>query len=246
MKQEELVRITKRSIPGVTLHPRDGHYQVRQIGLTKKRVRSDPAFHLTRLHAKQLAQTAKLTKLITGALLPGTSIKNIFPRLMPLVHKALAADTEAAIGYRHWAKADWSILEGFEANNECSFREAIKMDTPIQFSQRREQAIVQLPAFVPADTIHPPEGIAHARIFTLYACIDPAANNTTTIRTRSTLIPGKPITIQPKPLITPLSKEANKLHIIAIGVEWYTKNNSGQLLPASIPCCLTIDNAWIT
>lgn len=246
MKEEEPIRITKRCIPGVTLHPRDGYYQVRQIGLTKKRVKSDPAFHLTRLHAKQLAQTAKATKRIADALTPGAGIKNMFPRLMPLVHKALAADTEATVGFRHWSKARWSVLEGFEANIEMPFREAIKIDTPLQFSQDRQQAILELPAFIPADAILPPAGVEHYRIFTCYACIDPLSDNTTTLRSRSTIIPCKPITIQPKPLVTPLNNEAGSLHIIAIGVEWYTKNYLGQLIPGNKPCCLTIANAWIT
>lgn len=246
MEQEESIRITKRCIPGVTLHPRDGYYQVRQIGLTKKRVKSDPAFHLTRLHAKQLAQTAQTTKLITDALTPGTGIKNLFPRLMPLVHQALAADTEATVGFRHWSKARWSLLEAFEANKECPFHEAIKMHTPIQFSGHSQQAIVNMPAFTPANTILPPAGVEHARIFTRYACIDPVAYKSDTSTQRTTLIPCKPITIQPKPLVIRLNNDANKLHIIAIGVEWYTKNNPGQLIPCNATSFLVITNAWIT
>lgn len=246
MKEEKATRVSKHCIPGVTIHPRDGYYQVRQIGLTKQRVRSDPAFHGTRLHAKQLAQTAKAAKLITDALLPYTGTKHLFPRLMPLIHKALAADTEATVGYRHWSKADWSVLQGFEANKECPFRQAIKILTPVQFSRHRQQAILHLPAFMPAVIMLPPPAVTHARIFTLYACIDPVLNTSETVKHRTTLIPCKPITIQPKPLITPLNNDANKLHIIAIGVEWYTKNNTGQFIPAHIPGCLTIANAWIT
>jgi hypothetical protein len=244
MKKEEFIHITKHCIPGVTLHPRDGYYQVRQIGLTKKRVSSDPAFHGTRLHAKQLAQTAHTARLIADALTPAAPIKNMFPRLMPLVHKALSADLEATIGFRHWAKAAWSVLQGFEANKEAPFHQAVKLDIPIQIHQH--QAILKLPAFIPADSIIPPPAITHARIFTLYACIDFLLNKSETAKQRTTLIPCKPITIQPKPLVIPLNNDASKLHIIAIGVEWYTKNNSGQLLPASIPGCLTIANAWIT
>ncbi len=246
MKTTEKTRVTKRCIPGVILIPKDGYWQVRKKGLTAKRVKQDPAFKQTRLHAKQLAQTAQAAKLITDALTPATGIKNIFQRLMPLVHKALAADTKAIPGNRHWSKADWSVLDAFEANREMPFHEAIKMHTPLLFSQDGQQAILNLPAFIPAIAIQPPVGVEHGRIFTLHACIDFELNKIETTKHRSTLIPCKPITIQPKPLIIPLNNRSGGLHIIAIGVEWYTKNNTGQLVPANIPCCLTIANAWIT
>ena len=247
MKGSKKVRITKRCIPGVILQPKDGYWQVRQIGLTAKRVKTDPAFKKTRQQAKELAQAAQVGKLLSDALLPGTGIRKIWPRLIPLIRKALQVDAAGIVGNRDILKADWSVLQGFECNNDRPFNSAVQVLPAIQWLPEKNQVILTMPPFKPADSIAPPEGIGYCRIYTLYAYIDIHSNSTTVKKYRSTLIPWKPISIRIKPLIAAMNSEENKLHLLAVGVEWYTKNNSnGTVVRSSMPGSLMVSSLWVT
>lgn len=247
MKETKKIRITKHCIPGVILQPKDGYWQVRQVGLTAKRVKTDPAFKRTRQQAKELAQAAKAGKLLSDALLPGTGIRKIWPRLIPLTRKAIQADTAGIVGNRNFLKADWSVLQGFECNSETPFNTAVHVMPAIQWLHEKQQVVVSMPPFKPADNIYPPEGIGYCRIYTLYACIDMQSNNTTVKKCRSTLVPYKPISIQLKPFMTALNNEQNKVHLLAMGVEWYANNSgNGTIVRSRIPGSITINALWVT
>src|SRR5687767_1020391 len=93
MENTKSTRISKHAIPGVTLTPRDGYYQIRKINLTAERVKEDPAFRRTRLHAKQFGSVVTLIKNIGQALRPGTGVKIAARKLNSVLARAVQADS---------------------------------------------------------------------------------------------------------------------------------------------------------
>ena len=233
MKKEAIPRITKRCIPGVTLHPRDGYYQIRRIGLTAQRVKTDPAFHNTRREARKFTQIVKVAKTINDALFRTGGIKKTLPRLITLVKKAFNTGTAGEAYTGNPAEAGWELLQNFEGDPANPWHAAISVTPGIQVVPQQQQFIITFPAIIPTSVIHPPPDIAHCRIYTLCATID--INNLTysTQKARTTIIPCCNSTIQLKPLIANIEKEAGQLHLLAIGVEWYSRDNPGNTLQRS-------------
>ncbi len=247
MKKEEITRVTKRSIPGVTLHPRDGYYQVRHIGLTARRVKTDPAFHNTRREAKKFAHVVKTAKTINDAVFHGSGIKKTLPRLITLVHKILHPATAGQASPHNAAEAGWTLLQDFEGDPARPWHSVIDCTPGIKVDPYLQQATVTFPAIIPAAVIQPPPGIAHCRIYTQYACIDTGNHTVSTRKARTTIIPCRNNTIQLKPLHTILNNETGMLHILAIGVEWYARNNANATLQRStLPAVQRIIHASVT
>jgi hypothetical protein len=231
-------RVTKRCIPGVTLHPRDGYYQIRHIGLTAQRVKTDPVFHNTRREARKFAHIVKVAKTINDAIFHNSGIKKTLPRLITLVKKVLNTHTTDEVNTNNPAETNWSLLQNFESDPANPWHAVINVAPAIAVDHCQEQVTVTFPAIIPAAVIHPPPGIVHCRLFTLYAAIDTSNYTCHTQKARTTIIPCCNSTIQLKPLVTNLQNAAGTLHLLAIGVEWYSRNNPNSTLQRSPPPAL--------
>jgi hypothetical protein len=246
MKKSE-PRVTKRCIPGVTLHPRDGYYQIRHIGLTAQRVKTDPAFHNTRREARKFTHIVKVAKTINDAIFRTSGIKKTLPRIIPLVKKALNADTIGELNTSNPAEAGWAWLQNFEGDPANPWHAAISVTPGIQVVPQQQQFIVTFPAIIPASVIHPPLEITHSRIYTLCASIDVGNYTYSTQKARTTIIPCCNSTIQLKPLMTNVKKEEGQLHLLAMGVEWYGRSNACNTLQRSVwPGIIRLTHTLVT
>jgi hypothetical protein len=240
-------RITKRCLPGVTLHPRDGYYQVRHIGLTAQRVKTDPAFHNTRREAKKFAHVVKIAKTINDAIFRASGIKKTLPRLIALVKKVLNTGTAGEVNLNNPAEAGWELLQNFEGDPANPWHAAISVTPGIQVAPQQQQFIVTFPAIIPASVLHPPPEITHCRIFTLCAAIDLSNYTHSTQKARTTIIPCCNSTIQLNPLMTNVKKEEGQLHLLAIGVEWYSRSNPGNSLQQTgLPAIVRLTHTLVT
>jgi|GEM_PF-1559389 len=242
MSKDDITRITKRCIPGVTLQPRDGYYQIRQIGLTAKRVKTDPAFSNSRKQSEQFAFISRLAGLINKALLPGTGIRKMMPRLTSLLHKAI--DKQKATWCKSPDTIRWEYLKGFECNDLQNLSAAMQIKDTIQVAVTQQQYTISFPFRFPATTIYPPLGIAYARIFAISVVIDCGTAQIETLMRHTTLIPLQHNRIALKSLNIPISPLHQSVRLLALGIQWYGRHNpNGPLVRTDHPLPMAIISA---
>lgn len=230
MKKEKRTRISKRCIPGVTLQPRKGYYQVRHIGLTADQVKNDPRFAVTRLMAAWFGQAARWARAINAAIVPGTGIRRMMPRLTAVIRKSVKSGADRQLLLED---IDWSQLSGFECSSDTTGGGAMQLDYQVQWLEKDRKYRICLPAFTPATAICPPEGVTHARIVVLHLVLDTEGCSTVTDRLQTTMIPLKRMTMKASRMYIPFNGKGHVVSILAIGVQWYAKEAGQRSLQRS-------------
>ncbi|AXY78093.1 hypothetical protein D3H65_30680 [Paraflavitalea soli] len=244
MKPKKITRVTKRCIPGVTLHPREGYYQVRHIGLTPQRVKTDPAFAPTRRQAARFAHIIKCAKAIADALLPQTNKQHIMPRLIACLRKSVSNEQLLS---PELAVNQWEALRQFECSQQYPLHKVLKLDYPYTVDTLQPKCTLVLPACIPTAVIESPPGATYARIVAIQACLDLQQHTIQRTMAHTTIFPLKPLHIRPAALITEINSPNGTHHFLALSIQWYARHNSNNTLqPLSLPVSAAIIKTWIS
>ena len=97
----------------------DGFIAKMKGGVSASRIKSDPAFELTRQNMQEFNSAAKAGKLLREAF--ATAVKNssdgrVISRLVKDLMKVIKSDTSNARGLRTVAKGNLGFLQGFNFN----------------------------------------------------------------------------------------------------------------------------------
>lgn len=214
-------QLSKRAIPGFSLLPRDGYYQVRKIGLTAERVKKDPAFKKTRRLAQEFATVIKLSKSIGEALLSRTGVKKMAPTLTSAIMKAVQIDSTNLPGYRRLHNGQWQALEGLDLNQQALLNDICRVRVACQYNRQAREIKLQVPPMIPAIQMDRPPTATHYRIMTTIINIDARYKVTSNAWQQSTLIPVKHITVPPVYKIVKINSEEEGLHLVLLFIQWY-------------------------
>jgi hypothetical protein len=226
-------KISRTAIPGYSLIPKGDHHQIRKITLTAERIKEDPAFVRTRICAGGFAKAARLGKRIRNALLQHTSIKTTAPLLAGRLFTALRS------AGHDLSTAFFDNVIGFNFNFRVDWQQCTTIEPEVVANTNKKWITTRLPAFIPADTLMPPAGITHCRIYTITAAINcNEVEETETITKTTTLIPIKQIQVKAKHLDAELAQMVGRLIIVAVGIHWY--GSSQRALVRKCPGPLTI------
>jgi hypothetical protein len=210
---------SRAAIPGYTLIPKGDHYQVKKITLTANRVKKDPAFQRTRTYAGEVAKASRLGKHIRRALLQHLNIKPYIAQLVSELMTSLRCDPSPG---RDWTTACFDNLIGFNLNTRADWQQAAAIHPEVVANTNKNWVTTRLPAFVPVQTLIPPEGITHCRIFATTAAINCREDEEAeSITKTTTLIPLKQIQIKACHLTAELTNMKDRLIIVAVGIHWY-------------------------
>jgi hypothetical protein len=245
MPKENKQPISKYSIPGVILVPKDGYYKVRKPGLRAERVRSDPDFHETRLMAKEFSRVSNEAGLIRSTLLSGTGIKQPAWVLTGVLGDALQSDYTNAPGHRNIMHCDLSKLKNFNFNDHVILNQVFKIRTQIIYKCPNGEVTVAIPAFVPADKIIAPPGITHARIFCKTATFNFEQRRAETSFRQTTILPLKSLTVPETKLVMGNTEFGGCVHIVAVGLQWYQHDRKlNKLIPSKLKGPLAVVDIW--
>ncbi|AXY76188.1 hypothetical protein D3H65_20315 [Paraflavitalea soli] len=212
-------KISRTAIPGYSLIPKDDHYQVKKITLTAERVKTDPAFHRTRICAGDFAKAARLGRRIRNALLLHSSIKTTAPLLAGRLHIALRTSPSADPDF---STACFDNLLGYNFNPRVDWQQCTTIQPDVVANIHKNWITTRLPAFIPTEQLIPPGGITHCRIFTTVVAINCKEKEEAEIITKTTtLIPIKQMHIKPRHLTAELTHMKGRLIIVALGIHWY-------------------------
>lgn len=136
-------------------------------GIAASRIRSEPAFARTRENNAEFRRAAQATRLMRtafGSLLAGTSDTRMTGRLNGAMVKVIRADAVNARGERDVINGDVSLLRDFDFNKNARLEATFRAPFTTAIDRPAGTFTVDIPAFVPADSIHTPEGATHFRM----------------------------------------------------------------------------------
>lgn len=231
---------SRSAIPGYTLIPNGDHYKVRKIGITGERVKTDPAYNLTRLNNEAFKKAAGLGSLLRFSLLRATGIKNRPANLTAALLKVLSAN-EMPLHERNFASADFTAMDNFNLNEEAAWNEYVNLDIETVYVPHYRRVTVFLPGFLPAVAFKAPEGITHVRLTTNILFMNPEENRRANHEERTTILPLKEMMVRPATVIAKAGEMDAGIWVVAMSVTWYLPGKKdSQLTVSKIPGPLAI------
>lgn len=209
-------------IPGYTLVLENGYYKARKIGISGDRVKTDPAFALTRMQAAEFGQMAKMGKLIRSAFLNDDHKMKNAHVLTRLLLKALSTDSVNYLGSRSLAQADLSALVGFNFNIYMPLYNGCKVPFQVKENPGVQQVIVEVPPFIPCQEI---EAIGTASVYKLrfrLVRLHPEHGITSSVTRTMQGIPLDPKTTPACTHIFDAAIATGEIMLLGVTIEWYT------------------------
>jgi hypothetical protein len=187
---------SRSAIPGYTLIPEGDHFKVRKIGMTKDRVKTDPAYKITRLHNEAFKKAASFGKLIRAALLPGTGIKNKPGPLTAALLKVLSDNIEPYY-LRSFDRTGFRSIKNFNLNPDIDWKDSMNFEVDMTIATQRQSYSIHIPGFMPSEHVKAPEGITHTRIIASVVFIDLENEVFQKHQVKTTILPLKKRVVDP-------------------------------------------------
>lgn len=160
-KQSGLVQF-EGTIGNITFFKTNDGFKARQKGgISKTRMKTDPAFERTRENWAEFGRAGKAGKLLRNAyasLIKQVADKQIMRRLIREMVKVVKADAINIRGARNVMDGETALLQGFEFNQHSPLSTALKLNTVNTIDRATGTLQVDVPAIVPGtDIVYPTE-----------------------------------------------------------------------------------------
>ncbi len=234
MAQQKGIIPLKGTIGNITFYKSKDGFMAREKGsLDANRIANDPAFQRTRENGAEFGRAGKAGKLLRTAL--RSLIQNIadgrmIARLTKETMKAVKADPTNPRGHRNVVDGDASFLKAFEFNSNSKL--GTTLFAPYTYSVNRVtgELTVNLPSFVPANTVAAPAGTTHFKITSAGAEID-FANEVHQEDFKTTAhIPWDTTATAATNLVNTVTANSTHILFLLLGIEFYQEVN-GSMYP---------------
>ena len=175
-KQSSIFKL-KGTIDGVTFYKtsKDGHLAKAKGGVPKSRILNDPKFARTRENMSEFSNAGKSGKVLRDSI---ESIVNeakdnrMVSRLVKEMVSIGHTDITNPRGQRHATFGQLQLLKGFEFNSTAKLTSILS--TPYKVTMNRVTGLMQIdiPSFVPKDTLKFPQGAMTFRIVSAATEVD--------------------------------------------------------------------------
>lgn len=201
-------------------------------GVSKKRIKNDPAYERVRENNgdfKRAAQAGKLFRNALRSLLQPIDDKSITNRVMSTMTKVIQADQVNPRGQRTVKDGDVLLLEGFQCNGSCPLGKTLHAPFTAHIDRPSGRMIVDIPTFSPAAMIASPEGATHFRLFSGGAAIDFEKGNYDLTTSESAYLPITRKKTGPIVLLPKVTPGALSPLFLLLGIEFSQLVNGKQI-----------------
>jgi hypothetical protein len=203
---------------------KNGNYKFRSKSkLQGDKIKTDPAFALTRQNMSEFSKAATAGKIIRTAMalsITSAADNSVLTRLFTVMNKIIKSDPVSLRGERSVMKGNQAFLNGFEFNSKSPLSTTLKVRFTTAFDRVTGQTTLNLPAFVPGKQIASPEGSTHCKIISVSVGADFDSGDALSASAETALIPLSLAQIPAVNLVTQLEPNSTKLLMHAVGVEF--------------------------
>lgn len=153
----------------------DGYLLREKGGISKERIRTDPAFERTRENGSEFGRAGSATKTFKNAFAPliGKSRDRLMgSRLHRLMVRIQRTDETERRGFRTVTNGDLGLLDKFEFNARSGFDRTLYEDTEVSVDRVTGECTAEIPEFLPSTQLMAPPGATHFQFSIAAAEVD--------------------------------------------------------------------------
>ena len=207
---------------------KDGYLARSKGGVDKSRIKNDPAFQRTRENGSEFGRAGIAGRALRTAfrpLLMKTSDSRVTSRLTHEMTKVIQADATSVRGERNVLDGELELLTGFEFNSSSSLGAVLYVPFNAQITRETGNAVVEIPAFVPKDSIVAPSGATHLKFVSAGAEINFEEGTFTMLTSNSPEIAIGSESQAAVALTNALSAASTLPLFLVFGIEFYQQVN---------------------
>jgi hypothetical protein len=166
-RQKGLIKL-KGTMGDITFYrTRDGYMAREKGGIDAQRMHSDPAFQRTRENMAEFGRAGKAGKLVRNSiqnLIRKAGDPRMVSRLTKEMVKVIQMDATNPRGLRNVIDGEAELLQGFDFNIHGKLSTSLTIPFIGTIDRVTGDAIVDLPAYIPAESIKGPAGSTHYQL----------------------------------------------------------------------------------
>jgi hypothetical protein len=206
----------------------DGFLAREKGGVDADRIKNDPAFERTRENGAEFGRAGAASKLLRTSLrtlLLNVADSRMTSRLTREMVKVLQADVTNARGQRNVIDGEAELLQGFEFNENGKLNGTLFAPYTTEINRVAGSTSVNVPAFIPAQMIAPPQGATHFKLVSQAAEVDFENGVYIISNTSSVEIPLNMVATAPAIMNNPVTPASAHPIFLVLGIEFYQQVN---------------------
>jgi len=207
---------------------KDGYLARGKGGVDKSRIQSDPAFQRTRENGSEFGRAGSAGRTLRTAFRPlliKTADSRVTSRLTQVMTKVIQADTTSGRGERNVLDGELELLTGFEFNSSSALGSTLYVTYNATLSRETGNALVEIPSFIPQNSVAAPQGATHLKFISAAAEInfENGSFNMVTTDSPEIVIGGQ--TEDAISLTSTLPAASTQPLFLVLGIEFYQEVN---------------------
>lgn len=201
--------------------------------MDKSRIANDPAFQRTRENGSEFGRAGRAGRSLRTAFRPlllHCSDSRITTRLTQEMMKVIKADQVSERGLRNVLDGELELLKGFDFNSKSSLGTTLYMPYTATIDRATGNAVIEVPGFVPKNSVVAPQGATHVRFISAAAEINFETGDYNTVNGTSEEIALSAEAVEGITLANQLNAGSELPLFLLFGLEFYQVVN-GQYYP---------------
>ena len=230
-KQKGIIKL-EGTIGDITfLKTKDGYLAKEKTSIAPGRIRTDAAFQRTRENNQEFGRAGKAGKVLRNAvrsLMQNAKDSRVTSRLTKVMITVLQADATSLRGQRNVLDGEAELLEGFEFNEAAKLSATLFTPYTATVNRTTGAATLNIPAFVPAQSISAPDGVTHFKIVSGATAIDFEGGTSVTDLQDSGILPWDNLQTAAITLAHTLPPASEHPVFLLMGIIFYQKVNGAD------------------
>ena len=208
---------------------KDGYIVKKRTSLDGSRINSDSNFQRTRENNSEFGKAAKAGKLLRNAI--RTQLQNakdfrVVSRLTKEMMKVIKADTTSTRGQRNVIDGETEILQGFDFNINAKLSTALYAPYTSAIDRVTGALTVDIPSFIPADSVAAPTGTTHFKIVSAAAELDFENESFVTDNKSTAILPWNSIAMAVINLANAVTPNSTHPLFLLLGIQFFQEVNT--------------------
>ena len=198
-------------------------------GVSADRIKNDAVFERTRENMEEFSRAGKAAKLLRTIFRDVTihaKDKITQARLLKVASRIVMADPINERGKRTVNNGDLQQLHDFHFNVRAGIKDVLFVRCPVSFNRASGEVTVNIPSFVPRNSVQQAPGTTHFRILAAAAAINFDTERHEYAMQTTPELPFNSDPLQATMLTLALPANSKDIVVVALGIEYYQMVNS--------------------
>jgi len=232
-KQKSIIKLDG-TIGDITFYrTKDGYMAREKGGVSGERIMNDPAFQRTRENGAEFGRAGKAGKTLRNSiqsLLKTTADSRMVGRLTKEMLRAIRKDTVNSRGLRTVTDGDVELLQNFEFNINGKLSTTLLTPFSTTLDRVAGEANIDIPPFVPINSINAPTGSTHYQIVSAGAEVDFENENSVSVYSETSILPIDSTMSSAVQLQNSLTAGSVLPMFLVMGIVFYQEVNGEQYI----------------